>query len=389
VKYSDSAFSDGQQLSSAKPLLTARPPLPMLTSLRFFAAAEVVIYHFTFSIPSGPFTGWMKGGYEAVTFFFVLSGFILTYVYSGTDDNQPMTSSSGAFLQARLARLAPAYAVGLALAFPSFIYSTLISHIHSLDFFILSILMVPLFLQSWYPPLALAWNAPAWSLSVEWFFYALFPILMRYTMRLFRFRSLVAAYCIVLIVSLARSGLALEFKASTDPLSWTNFINCFPPFHLPQFIFGIALGKAFLFGVKLRPRTYTLLLAGGSIGLFVVFGLHWILPWWTRIDAVLVILFGAVIFGSAASEGSISRVLTSRPFILLGEASYAMYIMHIPIFFWWTEIGERVLKVKLPLAIDFVVYFGITIGFSIFSFLYIEIPLRRRLLRRREHQMAY
>src|SRR5262249_15025968 len=65
-----------------------RPPLPILTTLRFFAAAEVVAFHAAqarpgWTTPVGILSGLVSGGYPAVVFFFVLSGFILAYVHSG------------------------------------------------------------------------------------------------------------------------------------------------------------------------------------------------------------------------------------------------------------------------------------------------------------------
>jgi len=65
-----------------------RPRLPALTSLRFFAALHVVFFHFlAFKIASSE--GWLGQissiGYVGVSFFFVLSGFILVYTYAGRD----------------------------------------------------------------------------------------------------------------------------------------------------------------------------------------------------------------------------------------------------------------------------------------------------------------
>jgi len=85
-------------------------PLPALTSLRFFAALEVVLFHYCIVHPDFPH--WLANiGYDAVTFFFVLSGFILTYAHgpipSGAD------TSFQKFALTRLARIYPAYFLGL------------------------------------------------------------------------------------------------------------------------------------------------------------------------------------------------------------------------------------------------------------------------------------
>ncbi len=67
-------------------LETVRPRLPALTSLRFLAAFHVVIFHFqAMQVFPGPpwFQKLSSIGYVGVSFFFVLSGFILVYTYAG------------------------------------------------------------------------------------------------------------------------------------------------------------------------------------------------------------------------------------------------------------------------------------------------------------------
>jgi peptidoglycan/LPS O-acetylase OafA/YrhL len=85
----------------------ARPRLPALTSLRFFAALHVVCFHFlAFKIVSGErWLGQISSiGYVGVSFFFVLSGFILVYTYAGRD------IPARDFWRARFARIYPAFA---------------------------------------------------------------------------------------------------------------------------------------------------------------------------------------------------------------------------------------------------------------------------------------
>src|SRR5467141_2329448 len=101
-------------------LSDARPRLPALTSLRFFAAFHVVIFHFqAMQIFIGP--AWFQKlssiGYAGVSFFFVLSGFILVYTYEG----RPMVLKN--FWRARFARIYPAYAFSLLVTAPFFFYA--------------------------------------------------------------------------------------------------------------------------------------------------------------------------------------------------------------------------------------------------------------------------
>jgi peptidoglycan/LPS O-acetylase OafA/YrhL len=160
-------------------LEAAHPRLPALTSLRFFAAFHVVIFHLqAMKIVQGP--AWYEKlasvGYVGVSFFFVLSGFILVYTYAGR------TLSLKDFWRARFARIYPAYAFSLLFTAPWFFIAVLKFDI---PFFAwpkahlkLAAGLVVTLLQAWVPPAALTWNPVAWSLSVEAFFYLLFPFLL-------------------------------------------------------------------------------------------------------------------------------------------------------------------------------------------------------------------
>src|SRR5258708_37600251 len=165
-------------------LSDARPRPPALPFLRFFAAFHVVIFHFqAMQIFIGPasFQKLSSIGYVGVSFFFVLSEFMLLHTYAG----QPMILKS--FWRARFARIYPAYAFSLLVTAPFFFYAVLTMNI---PFFVwakshlkLASALVLSLLQAWVPQAALTWNAVAWSLSVEAFFYVLFPFLVLFLVR--------------------------------------------------------------------------------------------------------------------------------------------------------------------------------------------------------------
>ena len=89
---------------------TRRPSLPVLTFLRFFAAAEVVVFHFVLSadaiglLGDGFLMGLASGGFAAVAFFFVLSGFILAYIHAGQTERDGCAMRATTFWRLRLAR---------------------------------------------------------------------------------------------------------------------------------------------------------------------------------------------------------------------------------------------------------------------------------------------
>src|SRR5215470_10639156 len=139
-----------------------RPRLNALTTLRFFAALHVVLFHMRVVgiLPGGPW--WHQNfasiGYVGVNFFFVLSAF-----------------SVRKFWLARFARIYPAYVLSLIVAAPFFFFA--VRHL-DLPFFawskqhlLAACLLTIVLLQSWIPQAALTWNSVCWSLSVEAFFY--------------------------------------------------------------------------------------------------------------------------------------------------------------------------------------------------------------------------
>jgi len=89
-----------------------------LTSIRFFAAITVVVSHYSelglLNLPSQIFD-FVDGGRPAVSLFFVLSGFILTFTYR----DQLAAKGARSFYQARFARIYPVVLLGLALCVPT------------------------------------------------------------------------------------------------------------------------------------------------------------------------------------------------------------------------------------------------------------------------------
>jgi len=350
--------------------------------LRFFAAADVVVFHgISPEIQNTYLHGLAAAGYQAVTFFFMLSGFILTYVYNGRLEKEYLNVPTREFWRARIARILPAYFLGLAIALPHMLYSTFISKMDSVQALIVSLVLVPLLVQAWWPPAAMAWNPPAWSLSVECFFYFSFPMLARTIAQLSRSSFLLLAFALVVVVAAIREAIPLPTNDFSNSLEW-NFKLFFPVFHLPQFIFGMALGRVYLFNSASSDRVHAAMLSAGAVGVIVMFGTRSILPIWMQNDAALALLYGLVIFGGAQA-GAPFKVLVFPLLTLLGEASYALYIIHLPIAWWWNWLTRGLF---LPRFVSFFLYFLIVTVLSIFIYRWVERPARRWILGHREHQ---
>lgn len=355
--------------------------IPPLTSLRFFAAMVVVVFHYNpdkFATLPGVFQSWLETGYEAVTFFFVLSGFVLYYVYAESGFAQ--RGSLRRFLYARFGRLAPAYFLALAIALPIYLEESLGEGDLTSAQLAVHIALVLTALQSWWPDAALAWNPPSWSMSVEWFFYLTFPLTLPLVRRLAP--TLLLPGTLVLVATVAALRLwMLDPLAEDDPETWSNFASFFPVLHLPQFLFGMALGRVYAIGPRPAPALAAGMFAAGLLGLMALFMNLDDLPGHIRSNAVLVIFFGMLIYGAATAGHAAYRALSVAPLVFLGDASYAVYALHEPIAAWWERLAPRLIGENPSSWIDFPIYIGLVVALAGLCYRYVETPLRRRIRR--------
>lgn len=354
------------------PGMSARgAPLPALTGLRFVAALHVVLYHavrpLLVDAPAGP-AALLQSGPSAVTLFFVLSGFVLVHVYG---DAPP----ARAFWSARFARLAPLYWGALLLALPI----GLVARARGLVDDPLGPWSLPLVasgLQAWIPAAALRWNAPAWSLSCELFFYLLFPLLARLVATQSDRGALalgVAAFVVGNALPLAYLAVAPDGLASpliTDEATWLNAVKLSPLARLPDFVLGVVAGSLFS-----RGRRVPTWLGVGALLLTLGVAASGQLPTLLLHNALLAPAFAVVIAWLAVDRGPLARVLSSRALHLLGESSYALYLLHVPLFLWAMALTrstslspERALVVAL-----------LAVPISVGAHLALERPARRWL----------
>jgi peptidoglycan/LPS O-acetylase OafA/YrhL len=367
----------------------ARPRLPALTSLRFFAALHVVFFHFlAFKIFTRQswFGQFSSIGYVGVSFFFVLSGFILVYTYAGRD------VSAGAFWRARFARIYPALAFSLLLTAPFFFYAALklnvpffawsAAHLKLVTFLVLFLL------QAWVPSAALAWNPVAWSLSDESFFYLLFPFLKKRVLNLSVARLLILGLtCWALSLGISwtyvlRNPDHLQIM-DADALNafWMNVVKFHPLARLPEFLLGMACGAVFLKSRKeakpendarLAPQ---LAFAGLLIAVTVA---HYSaqIPYPVLHTSLLAPAFAAIIYGFALRPAW-GAPLAWKPLVFLGDASYSLYLLHSfflgPFFFTQTGVPRH-----RGLSWYFL-FFVIILGISGLVYRFVEEPLRRKL----------
>ena len=334
---------------------TPRRPiqLPALTSIRFLAALHVALYHMVrpFSL-WGPFTGIAAAGYTGVSFFFLLSGYILTYSHAADGRHpEPGAAFRRRFYFARFARIYPAYLV--ALLFAGYILRVQFHPLSHGLAFVADLLLV----QTWSLRMVSFFNVPAWSVSSEVFFYAVFPWVVFALRPASRKRALlgVAAFWLLAMAMPVISLLYAPQEAWHEGAGLFAFwVRRFPLFALPEFLAGISLGW---FYVRFRPsaRTALWLSAGGAAGLLIALYFADDLPAILLHNGLLLPLYALLLVGLSESTW-LSRALAARPLVVLGEASYALYLTHFLLNDWLertfhTGSGFSALPLKLTAAL--------------------------------------
>ncbi len=314
------------------------------------------------------------------------------YTYAGRD------VPAGEFWRARFARIYPAYLFSLLVTAPFFFYVCVKMKPAPIPFFIwpqnhliTSSLLVPSLIQSWVPGAALAWNAPAWSLSDEAFFYLLFPALLVWLARRkkeSKTRSRLAVLCWVasltitlLYVWLKPDGIAFVDDNSSN-LNWLNVLKFNPLVRFPEFLLGACCGFLFLRGSVDRKWATPLILAGlAYFALVVVFATR--IPYPVLHDAILTPAFIAIIYGLALRPAW-TKVLEIKPLVLLGEASYSFYLLHSNFLGWFFQPSGEVVH---PSAGKMILGVIIPIAVSILVFKLIEGPARRKLRGKKKREL--
>lgn len=296
------------------------PVIASLTSLRFFAAIWVVALHYT-QWPAG----WgalpiIVKGNLAVDFFFVLSGFILAHAHIrqiATD-----TLGAGPFIAKRLARIYPLH-LAMLIFYVLLVVSLMIAGIRLPNperYDPTQILPNLLLVHAWQTVDHGAWNYPSWSISAEWFAYLLFPWLAAAI-----FRRLARVPSRWLVVG-ALAWLMVSV-AACPPVLGHGYFDLHSDFGyvriMPEFVLGMTLYR---FG---REHDLAALAAPGVFALIVAAVL--VLAWQALSLATVMAL--ALLILSAAERARQGRegVLRTAWLVYLGEVSYALYMVHLPV----------------------------------------------------------
>jgi peptidoglycan/LPS O-acetylase OafA/YrhL len=362
-----------------------KPELRALTGLRFLAAFHVLVFHtlFTFSrsallLPRGTLRSLLSSGYVGVNLFFVLSGFVLAYAY--VEDGR-MAATAGRFWRARFARVYPLHLLGVLAALPLFVLGSSAAHATSAAIAkegATELGLSALLVQAWMPAHVLDLNGPSWSLSVEAFFYAMFPLLVRLLGPL-RGRGLVVAAAAAWGAALAPPLLHHGPANVLAPASALDHVLLYNPLvRLPDFIVGMATGLLFLRSARSWSRAPVIATATFVL-ILALLATSDRLPFAMLHNGLLDPLWALLLYALAMASGKHgARGIGSDPLVRGGEASYALYVLHKPLYFWLARVFQIGL---LPPAGFIAAFLGGSVALAVIARRYVEEPLRRLLMR--------
>lgn len=351
------------------------PRLESLTGLRWWAAFGVFLYHMANLAPL-PIVEILDLGNYGVMFFFVLSGFVLTW------SARPGTSAA-TFYWRRFARIYPAHLVALILAVP--VFSSIDPDpaqwwVKPLDLGVL--LLSVLLIQGWWsqPTILFSGNPAAWTLTVEAFFYSLHPWLQRLLAAL-RSRGALLVAAALVALSFVWRILELSVPAvSALPVP-------IPVSRLAEFAVGMCLAHAMRAGWRLALPPWTVLASGGLLVLILTSDslTGWLGPVRDVVRSTQtewILLLCALLIASVASRDARDGASwLRRPWMVrLGEASYAFYLVHATVIYAvLSVVGKQSMGwsgaiwypplLALALALAFALHLGV------------EKPLERRMRR--------
>ena len=339
-----------------------------LTSLRFFAAFWVVLFHYWPAVSATVPPLAVGKGYLGVELFFILSGFILCHVYRTEVEEGRFVY--GDFLWARLARVYPLHLATLigmgVLALGAGAAG------FAVDPNILSWESLPanlLLLQAWGLAPVAGWNHPSWSISAEWFAYLTFPLFAWAALAL-KARPLVA----VALAAAFMAGLYAVFESlAGHPLTLAT-IRWGALRIVPCFALGCALHSLW----RARPgQSAPLALAGAAISGAGALGLAAL----GAADTLIVLSLGGLIFFLARAAQAGSNVLSAAPLIYLGEISYSIYMICVPWKIVFVNGAASLLKLEgdqLPWGV-WLVGVAAVVPLAALSYHLIEKPARTRM----------
>jgi len=312
---------------------TARPMLLNLTALRAFAALAIFVHHLTeLGIDASRSIRDMYLGC-AVSFFFVLSGFVLAYSFSGRFFGWHDIRN---FIFQRFFRLWPVHVLCFFLA--------LVARHPPTSLF--TAYLAATLQGSWFPTYgtAYAYNGVSWSISVELFFYLALPFIV-----ILRPNQVMLVVCCWTVAVLGLIALTATLPGPVFPppsekpwldlyVTDASLVHLFPPVRMVEFLSGIAVYRLFS-SRRISNDWVTFCQVAAVVCLMLWACVHAEITQFIADHASLMAsvayrefglypLFAAIVYVFAHQSGSLTRVLSCRVLVFCGEISFAFYMIH-------------------------------------------------------------
>ena len=338
-----------------------------LTGLRAVAAVWVVSFHYSV----GPFSSLhaqrvipvIGFGYFGVDLFFMLSGFVIWHVHS-KDFHRPTMPAFRRFVLLRMARLYPVNVATLLILAAIFILAPHIGepHFDAKHYTVHEFAVDVLMMQTWGLSRHLNWNYPAWLVSAEWFCYFLFPLAV-FPLATLK-RALTAIGIIFLIAVLAAVYLFLFSHTFNQTIGWMALTRAFLEFFIGCLLRRISDEPA-LARIAWTPILLALITAAYA-------------AIWLRAPLagfVPILVFPALILAACRADNLVGQVV-------LGEASYSLYLAQAPVQKAIRFLSSDV-TLHAPLVASAIVlaYAGALALATTTIYKLIELPSRKRLRR--------
>jgi peptidoglycan/LPS O-acetylase OafA/YrhL len=307
-------------------------------------------------------------GYVGVTFFYILSGFIINYSFSKHIAEGRFSNKD--FIVFRLARLFPVHIVSLICVLVIFGYTKNFEATNK-EALIYNTLLVQSFIPN--SDYYFSFNPVSWSISCEMFFYLSFCLLVK-----FKSRYLAMILLTVLFVNV----YFLVSPPVNVSLHWLFYIN--PFFRLGDFIIGVLICRVFIANqIKLKPEVCSLMEIGSLLFLAVTIyvATNHVSYMNIKYDLLFIPCMAMLVLAFAFNGGVVSNLLSNRYLVLLGEASFSFYMFH------WMIVSKliEIMQPEKNNAQDVLIYIlcclALSLIISIISFKLIEMPANKILRR--------
>jgi peptidoglycan/LPS O-acetylase OafA/YrhL len=323
-----------------------RTPLVPLMGIRFLAIMHIFMYHLwaNYASPKDPaysellssFNGFslrvnyfFANGWISTSLFFLLSGFILAYLYWG--DDGALNISKKTFWFKRFSRLYPIHILVLILTI-YLNYEWYATQNVSWPTLVGSAITTATLTQAWVPFWVSYWNWPTWALSVLVFLYICMPYLMVLLARLTR-QSMICLLIFLPAISLFPFIIVFisDRIFGSSMMSYFGGLSAVPILWLPYFVAGMLLSRILFSGGLPNQNTSRSLPSWGDLAFLAVIGICAYGEFNETTKMLLrsggtMPLFLIMTFDLANNRGWLAKLLGYNIFNVLGEISFSIYI---------------------------------------------------------------